>query len=374
MVLDAILIEALKRKASDIHLKVGSPPMVRISRSIQPLNNHILTNEEILTFVKQVTKTKQKLEELVKKGELDISYSIPKVSRFRVNIYRQRGSYAFAFRVLKNKIPTIEELNLPPKLKEIAMEPRGLVLVTGPTGSGKSTTLASMIDYRNENGKDVIITIEDPIEYIYKDKRCYIVQREIGMDTLSFSSALRAALREDPDVILVGEMRDLETIEIALRAAETGHLVFSTLHTLDAKDTVTRIVDMFPAEEQNHIRILLANTLKAVISQRLIPRKDGKGVVPAIEILINVGAIYDALLDPDKIGDIPELMEKGKKSYGTQTFDQSIYDLYSKGLITLKDALTYATNPSDLELKIKGISTETEFDDDMFGGGAFGAH
>ena len=364
MNLDTILIEALKRKASDIHLKVNSPPIIRVSRHIERLPTKPLTVDNILSFVKQVVKSQKKLQELVERGELDISYSIPKVSRFRVNIYRQRGTYAFAFRALKNKIPKIEELNLPLKLQEIALEPRGLVLVTGPTGSGKSTTLASMIDYRNETSQDVIITIEDPIEYIYQDKKCYIVQREIGLDTNSFSSALRAALREDPDVILVGEMRDLETIEIALRAAETGHLVFSTLHTQDAKDTLNRIIDMFPAEEQNHIRIMLASTLKAVISQRLIPRKDGKGIVPAIEILINVGAIYDALMDPDKLDEVPELMEKGRKQYGTQTFDQAIYDLYTKGLIDYENALKYATNPADLDLKIKGISTgdDEEFD------------
>ncbi len=364
MNLDTILIEALKRKASDIHLKVNSPPIIRVSRHIEKLPTKPLTVDNILSFVKQVVKSQKKLQELVERGELDISYSIPRVSRFRVNIYRQRGTYAFAFRALKNKIPKIEELNLPLKLKEIALEPRGLVLVTGPTGSGKSTTLASMIDYRNENSQDVIITIEDPIEYIYQDKKCYIVQREIGLDTSSFSSALRAALREDPDVILVGEMRDLETIEIALRAAETGHLVFSTLHTQDAKDTLNRIIDMFPAEEQNHIRIMLASTLKAVISQRLIPRKDGKGVIPAIEILINVGAIYDALMDADKLDEVPELMEKGRKQYGTQTFDQAIYDLYTQGLIDYENALKYATNPADLDLKIKGISTgdDEEFD------------
>ena len=364
MNLDTILIEALKRKASDIHLKVNSPPIIRVSRHIEKLPTKPLTVDNILSFVKQVVKSQKKLQELVERGELDISYSIPKVSRFRVNIYRQRGTYAFAFRALKNKIPKIEDLNLPLKLKEIALEPRGLVLVTGPTGSGKSTTLASMIDYRNENSQDVIITIEDPVEYIYQDKKCYIVQREIGLDTNSFSSALRAALREDPDVILVGEMRDLETIEIALRAAETGHLVFSTLHTQDAKDTLNRIIDMFPAEEQNHIRIMLASTLRAVISQRLIPRKDGKGVIPAIEILINVGAIYDALMDPDKLDEVPELMEKGRKQYGTQTFDQAIYDLYTQGLIDYENALKYATNPADLDLKIKGISTgdDEEFD------------
>jgi len=222
-----------------------------------------------------------------------------------------------------------------------------------------------MIDFRNDKSNDVIITIEDPIEYVFKDKKCYIVQREIGLDTQSFATALRAALREDPDVILVGEMRDLETIETAIRAAETGHLVYSTLHTQNAKETINRIIDMFPLEGQNQIRILLASTLRAVVSQRLIPRKDGSGVVPAVELLINTGAVYDAILDPDKFDMIEDLMEKGSGQYGMQTFNQSLLNLYNKGLITKEDALAASDNPADLELKMKGISTETSYDDTM---------
>ncbi|WP_457622351.1 type IV pilus twitching motility protein PilT [Persephonella sp.] len=369
MNIDEILTNAVEIGASDIHLKVGLPPVVRINRELQYLDKYErLKEEDIVKFIGRVVKTERKRSELIKNGELDISYSIPGVSRYRVNIYKQRGTYAFAFRVLKTDIPTIEALNLPLKLKDIAMEARGLVLVTGPTGSGKSTTLAAMIDYRNERRRDVVVTIEDPIEYIFRDKQCYIVQREIGLDTNDFSTALRAALREDPDVIMVGEMRDIETIETALRAAETGHLVFSTLHTQDAKETINRIIDMFPLEAQNHIRLLLATTLRAVISQRLIPRKDGKGIVPAVEVLINTGAIYDAIIDPDKFEEITDLMEKGRTQYGMQTFDQAILDLYNKGWITYEDALAYASNPSDLELKIKGISSG-EYDSGMYGMG-----
>lgn len=374
--LDSILTKAVEINASDIHLKVGFPPFFRINKKLQPQEEFgILNVDDISNFVKKVVPTDANKNRLEEQGELDTSYSIPGVSRFRVNIYKQRGTFAFAFRILKTVIPTIDELMLPQKLKDIALEKRGLVLVTGPTGSGKSTTLASMIDYRNEMEKDVIITIEDPIEYIFKDKNSYIVQREIGLDTKNFSTALRAALREDPDVILVGEMRDLETIETAIRAAETGHLVFSTLHTQNAKETINRIIDMFPLEAQNQIRMLLAATLKAVISQRLVPRKDGKGVVAAVELLINTGAIHDAILNPDKFETINDLMEKGKNQYGMQTFDQALLDLYNKGLITKEDALAASENPADLELRMKGISTETSMDDDFgnsfgyFGGG-----
>lgn len=369
--LDTILTKAVKDGASDIHLKVGLLPFFRINKKLQPQEEFGRLNaDDILSFVKKIVPSEVKRNKLAEQGELDISYFIQGVSRFRVNVFKQRGTFAFAFRILKTVIPTIDELMLPQKLKDVALEKRGLVLVTGPTGSGKSTTLASMIDYRNEREKDVIITIEDPIEYVFRDKNSYIVQREIGLDTMSFSTALRAALREDPDVILVGEMRDLETIETAIRAAETGHLVFSTLHTQNAKETINRIIDMFPLEAQNQIRILLAATLRAVISQRLVPRKDGKGVVAVVELLINTGAIYDAILDPDKFETINDLMEKGRNQYGMQTFDQALLDLYNKGLITKEDALAASESPADLELRMKGISTETSMDDDF--GSSFG--
>lgn len=362
MELDDILTKAFKLGASDIHLKVGSKPKARIKTLLHTFDEYnIISNEDMAKFISKIlSKSENKKAELIKNGEVDISYSISGVSRFRVNIYRQRGTYAIAMRVIKSSIPALETLMLPEVIKSIAEDTRGLVLVTGPTGSGKSTTLASMLDYRNENFEETIITIEDPIEYIFRDKKAYIVQREVGLDTSSFGTGLRAALREDPDVIMVGEMRDLETIQTALRAAETGHFVLSTLHTQDAKDTISRIINMFPAEEQNHLRILLAAVLKAVISQRLIPRKDGSGVVPAVEILINTGAITECIKDPDRFFEITDYMERGKKQYGMQTFDQAVIDLYNKGLISYENALLYATNPSDVELKIKGIGAMDE--------------
>jgi len=365
--LNEILTSAVNLNVTDIHLKIGRCPVFRINKKLTDIQQFgKIKEEDILNFIGTVVKTENKRAELFRKGEIDISYSIPGVSRFRVNIYKQRGTYAFAFRILKTQIPSFEELHLPQKLADIALEQRGLVLVTGPTGTGKSTTLAAMIDYRNQNNEDVVITIEDPIEYVFHDKKSYIVQREVGLDSTTFATALRAALREDPDVIMVGEMRDIETIETALRSAETGHLVFSTLHTQDAKDTLNRIIDMFPLEAQNHIRIMLASTLKAIISQRLIPRKDADGLVPAVEILINTGAVFDAIVDPEKFETITELMEKGHSEYGMQTFDMAILELYNKGWISYENALAYATNPSDLELKIKGVSSG-EYDTGMYG-------
>lgn len=371
MELDKILTEAVKAGASDIHLKVGSSPKMRVNTVLKEINgfNIPLSIDNINSYISTIlAKAEGKKAELVKNGEVDASYSIPGVSRFRVNIYRQRGTYAMALRVLKTRIPPLDSLMLPEIVKQIAQEPRGLVLVTGPTGSGKSTTLASMLDYRNELFEETIITIEDPIEYVFRDKKSFIVQREVDLDTKDFNSGLRAALREDPDVIMVGEMRDLETIQTALRAAETGHFVLSTLHTQDAKDTISRIINMFPANEQNHLRILLSAVLKAIISQRLIPRKDGRGVVPAVEVMINTGAITEAIKDPDKLFMIQDFMEKGRKQYGMQTFDQAVVDLYNQGLITYEDALLYATNPSDVELKIKGI---TSGEDEGMGFGEF---
>ena len=365
MNLDEILTMAVKKGASDIHIKINTPPLVRINKRLIPLIDMKINANDIDIFLDYVIQTERHRNHLEEFGEIDLSYSISGISRFRVNIYKQRGTYAFAFRTLKMDIPDIDSLHLPKKLYEIAMEKRGIVLVTGPTGTGKSTTLASMINYRNKMIDDVIITLEDPIEYVFRDNKSYIVQREIGIDTREFATALKAALREDPDVIMVGEMRDLETIETALRAAETGHLVFSTLHTTDAKETINRIIDVFPKDSQNHIRLLLASTLKAVISQRLIPRSDQPGLVPAVEILLNQGAVFDAIQDPEKFVQIDELMEKGHKQYGMQTFDQSIMDLYEKGYISKEDALLYATNPSDLSLKMKGISSG-EFSDEFF--------
>jgi twitching motility protein PilT len=290
-------------------------------------------------------------------GETDTSYSLRGVARFRVNIYKQRGSIGIAFRVIPYSVPPFESLNLPEVMRRIVLEnTKGLVLVTGPTGSGKSTSIASLINEINRRKETTIVTIEDPIEYLFKDEKSYIIQREVGVDTSSFARGLRAALREDPDIIFVGEIRDTETAMIALQAAETGHLVLSTLHTLDAKETINRLIGMFNLEVREQIRFQLAEVLLAVFSQRLVPRADRMGVVPVVEILINTASIKECILDPTKIDDIPMLLERGRPVYGTQTFDQHLEELYRKGIIDYSTAIAYANKPTDMEIKLKGIS------------------
>ncbi len=358
--LQLILKKAIESEASDIHLKVGSRPVYRIHKKLVVDEEFpVIDNEHFRLFFDEVVgKSQKKRKEFEEWGEIDLSYSLPKISRFRVNVYRQRGTPGMAFRVIPFDIPPFNTLNLPQViLKTVLSSSKGLILVTGPTGSGKSTTLASLIEEVNKSFRKVIVTIEDPIEYLLKDKNCFIVQREVGLDTQSFARGLRAALREDPDVIMVGEIRDTETAEIALQAAETGHLVLSTLHTLDAKETVNRLIGMFKLEVREQIRQMIASTLIAVFSQRLLPRADKKGSIPAVEIMLNTGAVKEALLDPDRIDEIPELIAKGKAAYGTQTFDQHLEELYRKGLIDYHTALLYASKPADLELKLKGISS-----------------
>ena len=358
--LQLILKKAIDLEASDIHLKVGSKPVYRIHKRLHVDDEFpVIDDEHFKLFLQEVVgRSDKKLKEFEEFGEIDLSYSLPKVSRFRVNVYRQRGTSGMAFRVVPFQIPPFNTLNLPDiMLKTVLGSSKGLVLVTGPTGSGKSTTLASIIQEMNRSLRRVVVTIEDPIEYILRDDKCYIVQREVGIDTKSFARGLRAALREDPDVIMVGEIRDTETAEIALQAAETGHLVMSTLHTLDAKETVNRIIGMFKLEVREQIRQMLAGTLVAVFSQRLLPRADKKGSIPAVEIMINTGAIKEALLDPDRIDEIPELIAKGQAAYGTQTFDQHLEELYKNGMIDFHTALLYASKPADLELKLRGISS-----------------
>ncbi len=357
--LQLILKKAIDLEASDIHLKVGSKPVYRIHKRLHVDDEFpVIDDEHFKLFLQEVVgRSDKKLKEFEEFGEIDLSYSLPKVSRFRVNVYRQRGTSGMAFRVVPFQIPPFNTLNLPDiMLKTVLGSSKGLVLVTGPTGSGKSTTLASIIQEMNRSLRRVVVTIEDPIEYILRDDKCYIVQREVGIDTKSFARGLRAALREDPDVIMVGEIRDTETAEIALQAAETGHLVMSTLHTLDAKETVNRIIGMFKLEVREQIRQMLAGTLVAVFSQRLLPRADKKGSIPAVEIMINTGAIKEALLDPDRIDEIPDLIAKGKAAYGTQTFDQHLEELYKNGMIDYQTALLYASKPADLELKLRGIT------------------
>ena len=357
--LTKIVKTALDHNASDIHVKVGAKPHIRARKELLTLEGFpVLSRNDLEEFVNYILKGKEeKKQKLLKEGQVDTSASFPGLARFRANIYYQRSTLGIALRYIPFDIPKFEKLNLPPVVRKMALShTSGLILVTGPTGSGKSTTLASLINEINELYSRVIVTIEDPIEYLFKDKKSFIIQREVGEDTVDFSKALRAALREDPDVIMIGEIRDAETAKIALQAAETGHLVFSTLHTINAKETINRFIGMFPLENREQIRLMLANSLIGIVSQRLLPRKDRKGVVPAVEILINNPLIKEALLDPQKFQNINEYLEKGHEIYGTQTFDQHLLELYRKGLIDARTVLEYAENPTDIELKMRGLT------------------
>src|SRR4030067_1986624 len=358
--INELLKKAVQMGASDLHIKVGSVPIIRLYGELTTLSGEKrLTLEDTTNIASTIMNEAQK-EAFKKKNEIEISYSIPGFGRFRCNTFVQRGTIGMVLRVIPTKIPDMEQLYLPPVLKKIALEPRGLILVTGTTGSGKTTTLASMIEFINQNRTDNIITIEDPIEFLHRDKSSIISQREIGSDTESFSKALRAALRQDPDVILVGEMRDFETIMTALAAAETGHLVLSTLHTEDATETVNRIILAFPPYQHKQVRVQLASVLRAIVSMRLIPRADGNGRVPAVEILIGTTTIKDCIEDPDKTKLIPHYIAKGYSQYGMQTFDQSLFNLFKNGLITYEDALHRATNPDDFILRVKGIRSTSD--------------
>ena len=337
---------------SDLHIKANSVVRARINGEIIPLSGEILSKDDALVFAKELLRTR--FAELVEKKELDLVYPFDENTRFRINIFFQMEGISAVFRLIPVKILTIDQLQLPEVVHSFCQTERGLVLVTGVTGSGKSTTLAAIIDEINNTRRKHIITIEDPIEFVHKDRKCIINQRSVGQDTRSFGSALRAALREDPDIILVGEMRDVETIEIALHAADTGHLVFSTLHTLDAKETVNRIISVFPHEEQNRIRMTLSSVIKGVISQRLLPTVDGKRTA-ALEILVRTPRIEQLIAENRDI-EIPDTIAEGKELYKSQTFDQALLDLYLAGRISREDALAYATSASDLKLKMEGLS------------------
>lgn len=341
---------------SDLHIKANAVVRARINGEIIPLSGEILSKDDALIFAKELLRTR--FPELVEKKEVDLVYPFDDNTRFRINIFFQMEGVSAVFRLIPVKILTIDELKLPDIVHSFAEMERGLVLVTGVTGSGKSTTLAALIDEINWKRRKHIITIEDPIEFVHKDRKCIINQRSVGQDTLSFGNALRAALREDPDIILVGEMRDMETIEIALHAADTGHLVFSTLHTLDAKETVNRIISVFPTAEQNRVRMTLASVLKGVLSQRLIPTVDGKRTA-ALEILIRTPRI-EQLIAENRDVEIPDTIAEGKELYKSQTFDQGILDLYLAGRISKDDALAYATSSSDLKLRMDGLSTTVD--------------
>ncbi|MBA1437976.1 MAG: type IV pilus twitching motility protein PilT [Epsilonproteobacteria bacterium] len=338
---------------SDLHVKANAVMRARINGEMKQFSDGIMSKEDALTFAKELLK--ERFDEFVEKKELDLVYPFDENNRFRVNIFFQMDGVSAVFRVIPVKIPSLKGLHLPEIVRSFTQKKRGLVLVTGGTGSGKSTTLAALIDELNLTKKKHVITIEDPIEFVHKDQGCIINQRSVGQDTLSFSNALRAALREDPDIILVGEMRDRETINLALHAADTGHLVFSTLHTLDAKETINRIIAQFPTEEQNRVRISLAGVLQGVISQRLLPAKDG-GRCAALEVLVRTPLIETLIMENRDI-EIKDAIEAGKDHYGSQSFDQAIYELYNEGVVTKEVAMEYATSASDLELRISGIGS-----------------
>lgn len=341
---------------SDLHVKANSVVRARINGEIIPLSGEILSKDDALIFAKELLRTR--FPELVEKKEVDLVYPFDENTRFRINIFFQMEGVSAVFRLIPVKILSIDELKLPEVIHSFTDMERGLVLVTGVTGSGKSTTLAALIDEINWKRRKHIITIEDPIEFVHKDRKCIINQRSVGQDTISFGNALRAALREDPDIILVGEMRDMETIEIALHAADTGHLVFSTLHTLDAKETINRIISVFPHAEQNRVRMTLSSVLKGVISQRLVPTVDGKRTA-AVEILIRTPRI-EQLIAENRDVEIPDTIAEGKDLYKSQTFDQGILDLYLAGRITQEDAFAFATSPSDLKLRMEGLTMTIE--------------
>ncbi len=356
---------AVEASASDLHLKVGSYPMMRVRGVLVPAaEDKRLDHEDVVAMSAAIMSTAQR-QKFKDAQEVDLAYSVPGLGRFRCNVFQQRGTVGLVLRVIPMQIRSIEELGLPLVLKKIAEEERGLVLVTGTTGSGKSTSLAALIDHINSTRCAHVMTVEDPIEFLHRDKQSIINQREVSVDTRSFAQALRSALRQDPDVILVGEMRDFETIETGLLAAETGHLVFSTLHTLDATETINRIIAVFPPHQQKQVRLQLASVLKAVISQRLMPKADGKGRAPAVEVMISTAFIRDCIVDKEKTHLIPGAIAAGTSQYGMQSFDQSIFSLFSQGLVSYEEALRWASNVDEFKLKVQGISTTSDMSPDQ---------
>jgi twitching motility protein PilT len=351
LVLNDLLNLVVDNNASDLHLTVGSPPVLRIDGELVTTDLDVLTPMDTRSLVYNMLTAEQQ-KEFEENLELDISYSVHGFGRFRVNVYKQRGCIGAAFRTIPSKIPSITDLNLPPKVKDFARLPKGLVLVTGPTGAGKSTTLAAIVDLINRERKVHIITIEDPIEYLHYHKKSIINQRELHVDTHSFTESLRHVLRQDPDVIMIGEMRDLETISAALTLAETGHLVFATLHTTDAAQTVNRIIDVYPPYQQQQVRTQLGFVLQGVVAQQLIPMSNNKGRVPAIEILVSNSAVSN-LIREQKIHQLYTVMQTSQH-LGMQTFEQSLKDLYLKGYISLSEALARTLYPDELQRMIKG--------------------
>lgn len=370
MNLDLLLKAAVEQGASDLHIKVGASPMARINGVLTPLGQFQRMNKEAVTALAYSILSSAQRETFKQDHEIDLAYSAAGLGRFRVSIFMQRSSVGIVFRIIPSRILSLTDLLLPEAIHKLAMEQRGLVLVTGTTGSGKSTTVAAMIDIINTSRTANIITIEDPIEFLHRDKKGLVSQREIGQDTESFGVALRSALRQDPDVIMVGEMRDFETISTALTAAETGHLVLSTLHTLDAAETINRIVSVFPPYHHDQVRIQLSTVLKGIISMRLMPHAKGEGRVAAVEILLGTQTVCEAIIDADKTRNLNDIIAAGKSQYGMQTFDQSIYEHYQGGLISYDEALKWTSTPEDFALKVKGIqSTSDSWEDTQQEGG-----
>ncbi len=358
--INELLKSAANYMASDLHVKVGNPPVLRVDGKLHSLpETRRVTQEDVMGMAFSVMNDAQK-ERFKRSNELDIAYSVPGLGRFRVNIFMQRGTIGMVFRLIPVKIHNIQELDLPKVLEKMSLRPRGLILVTGTTGSGKSTTLAAMLNHINHNRTAHAVTVEDPIEFLHRDEKSMINQREVGADTLSFGSALKSALRQDPDVILVGEMRDFETIETALIAAETGHLVLSTVHTVDATETINRIISVFPPYQQKQIRLQLASVLQGIVSMRLVPKADGKGRVPAVEVLIATNRVKECIVDKDRTHELNEVIAAGYSQYGMQTFDQALMFLFQKELITYDEALRQSSRPDDFALKVKGIDSTDE--------------
>ena len=360
MELQELLAECATRNASDLHLKAGSRPILRIHGHLEVQDDLAPISPDFVRRTAMTLLGEQRFGMLMEGREMDVGYLLPGLGRFRVNMFLSQGEVRGVFRHVPQRIPAFQELHMPKVLDRLCMERRGMILVTGITGSGKSTTLAAVVDFVNKNRNDHILTIEDPIEFVHEDNKCVISQREIGQDSVSFATALRAALREDPDIILVGEMRDAETMEVALHAAETGHLVLSTLHTLNATETINRIISTFPPHQEDQIRDQLASVMQGIVSQRLVVRADGKGRVPAVEVMVGTGLIRDSIRASEKTSNIPTVIAAGQAQYGMQTFDQSLLQLHREELITYETARDAATNPDDFDLKVKGILSTGE--------------
>ncbi len=368
-----LLTECVKRSASDLHLKSGSRPIVRVHGHLETQDDLPAVTRDFMRKTAMTLLGEIRYNALMEGEEMDLAHAVPSVGRFRINVFLCQGDVRAVLRHIPERIPGFEELHLPKVLERLCLERRGMVLVTGITGSGKTTTLAAMLDFMNRRRNDHIVTIEDPVEFVHEDKKCVISQREIGQDSTSFAQALRAALRQDPDIILVGEMRDAETMEVALHAAETGHLVLSTLHTLNATETVNRIISIFPPHQEDQIRAQLSAVIQGVVSQRLVVRADGKGRVPAVEVMMMTGLIRESIRERAKTPQIPTVIASGQAQYGMQTFDQSLLGLYRQELVTYETARDAATNPDDFDLKVKGIFSTGEMTWDASSPGFVGA-